>query len=474
MSPKNTVPTLNFICLKIVANHLIYSLSDDEGTNYQTVAGYLSNAAYSVLQELLLNILNSENLDASTRFSCLELLLNENVQILETGIFPHSYYEKILNTIIKGGGGLRQLNLKGIWIHDEPELLNELIKKLNNLRALAMPHIAGDFLLESISKCDQLSFLDIAGECVFSAEKLERFKSSSIKILDIGSYGKRSLCHPENDSCAVLANVIENLPNLTVLKTYSFVGSSLLKIYERDPTFKTKLIYLHDTQTTNEMCEAIISLCPDLESIYLDTPQDNVLNLLSDLKSLNCLKLARFNYKDLLNYLRRSGSQLQTLKLSNLKDSELDLSMICLFAPELINFECFKIELKFTQFDCFFMNLKYLDISYCDTREFVVKCLLINCPFVKSFSIGDVLRLTDGDIFRLCAECDFLCLEHLWLSCARYLTMTSVQLLMGHCPSLRSLGQLSGWDVGATDLDYLRAFIASTNTNLTLHPTNFP
>ncbi|KAF2881049.1 hypothetical protein ILUMI_25122 [Ignelater luminosus] len=474
MSPKNFVFPLSYSCLKIVANQLIYALSDDEGLNYETVEKYLSDATFRVLQDLLKHILNTENLDAATRFSCLQLLLKENVQVLETGVFPHSYYEKILKVIISGGAGLQQLNLKGVWVHDRPELLEKLLENLKNLKVLVMPHIAGDFILKSAVTRESLSILDIGGDCGFSSEALSELKSTSIRVLEIGSYGKKSLCHPENESCVALANAIENLPNLLVIRTYSFVGEALLDIYKRNENFKTKLLYVHDTQTTTEMCKAIVNLCPHLESIYIDTPQNNVLNMLSDLKSLNSLKLARFNYKELLNYLRRSGSQLQTLKLSNCKDGQLDLSLICLFSPGLVNLDCFKINLTFTIPEYFFMSLESLDILYCDVTDLVVKYLLTNSPFLKRVVVGDVIRMTDGDLFRLCAECDFLCLEELWFSCARCLTVTSVQLLMGHCPNLRSLGQLSGWDVSSADVDYLRAFILSTNTDLTLLPIAFP
>lgn len=41
---------------------------------------------------------------------------------------------------------------------------------------------------------------------------------------------------------------------------------------------------------------------------------------------------------------------------------------------------------------------------------------------------------------------------------------------MGHCTNLKVIGQLSGWDIGLDELDYLRVVIALTNTDLTLLP----
>lgn len=474
MSPKISVTTLCNQCVRVVTSTLIYALCDDENLNYKIVEEYLNNAPYQILQELLHCILNTQYLDASTRFSCLQMLLKSNVKILETGIFPHSYYLNILKVISNNGTGLEHLNLKGVWIHEQPELLSDMLLKLKKLKTLVMPHIADDLTLQSALQCNQLTVLDVSGECRFSSELLANIKSASIKVLDIGSYGKKVFCHPESDSCKVLARIIKNFPNLTVIQTYSFVGSAILNIYQEDPTFKTKLIYIHDTRTTIEMYNAIAKLCPSLESLYFDTPQENVLNMLSNLRNLKSLKLSKFNCNEFLCYIQESGYRLHTLRLNSCKDDHIDLSKICLYCPNLTNLDCFKINLLYQQSDHYFMSLQSLDILYCNVTDCILKCLLTNSPLLKKVVVGDVIRLTDGDIFRLCAECDFVYLEELWFSCARCLTSTTVQLLMGHCPNLRSLGQLSGWDINTTDVDYLRDFILATNTDLTLLPLGFP
>ncbi|KAF5289033.1 hypothetical protein FQA39_LY03912 [Lamprigera yunnana] len=447
MSPKVQIKQLQSMCVKNFSYYLTYVLSDEKCKHRKAVDEYLTNVSFPVRQSLLEHILNSENLDAATRFNCLNVLLKNNVKLLETGIFPYTYYVKILEVIIRRGKNLQQLNLRGLWVHDEPELVQELLCKLNNLRILIIPHIGADFILKPIGCCSQLSVLDISGECPFSSEELCEFGSLSIKVLYIGSYGKKKLCEPEEDSIKALSSIIKNLPNLTSIKTYSFTGSALFNLfYDDHSSSKTNLLHICDTQTTVANSEAIVKLCPKLQSIYLDAPEENVLLLIKQLEHLTNLRLARFDYVELVSYLQHSGAQICSLQLYSSKDIPIDVSYLSTVCPNLNYLDCYRVNLTVTQLDSYFMCLECIDILYCNVDEITLKYLFTNCPVLKKAVIGDILKITDGDIFRLCAECEFLYLEELWLSCAKYLTTTSVQLLMSHCPNLKSLGQLSGWN----------------------------
>lgn len=117
MSPKKQPCDLNSICIKILSNQLIHALSDEEGIHQHKVSKYIYSATYDTLESLLQEILGkfflkkfplltnltitnflglTINLDASIRFSCLQVLLRMDVKTLETGIFPRFYYDKIL------------------------------------------------------------------------------------------------------------------------------------------------------------------------------------------------------------------------------------------------------------------------------------------------------------------------------------------------------------------------------------------
>lgn len=472
MSPRNQVDILSLLCLKTIAQQVIHLLADDEGRYYEAVRKFLHDATFEVLQDLLGHILRTENLDASTRFSCLEVLLRSDVRNLETGIFPHSYYKRILEVIRGSGVGLQQLNLKGVWVRDFPELLSGALRELKNLKTLLIPHMADDSVIEVVMSFGKLAVLDISGECAFTVNALKKIKSDTITVLNLGNYGKKDVCTQEESSFDIVADLIENLPNLTVLRTYSFTGKSLQILYKKHKYLKTKLKYLHDTETTTEDFEAIVNTCPLLENVYFDTPNTGVVCDLGRLKMLHSLKLSRFSWTELQSYLQVYGSRLHTMKLNTCKDEVIDLSTISHSTPNLVTLECFKVELTFTELNSYFMSLENLEVLYCNIGGLVLGYLLLNSPYIKKVVVGDVIHMTDGDVFRLCAECDFVNLEELWFSHARYLTATSVELLMGHCPNLKVLGQLSGWDVSTSEVELLRTLITSSNINLALLPLN--
>lgn len=81
-------------------------------------------------------------------------MLTDSVHSLATEIFPFSYYEKILKVISEQGSGLRNLNLKGVWVKDEQmNYMFDIIHRLKDrLTTLCIPYIANDDLLEEIGK----------------------------------------------------------------------------------------------------------------------------------------------------------------------------------------------------------------------------------------------------------------------------------------------------------------------------------
>lgn len=301
-----------------------------------------------------------------------------------------------------------------------------------------------------------------------TVDGITKLKSQTLQVLDVGMFGKLSICHQENNGPDLIAELIEYLPNLISLRTYSYSGRALLKFYQKYPRSRTKLKYIHDTGTTEEIIGCVLNLCPDLENLHLDGAEHGVLEKLAKLQKLYTLKLTKCDVQEFLTFLSLSGARMQVLKLNHNKNISLDLSQICLFAPNLQTLECYQMKLTFTNLDTYFMSLVNVEITYCDMSDDIIRYIMTNSPFLRRIVIGSIIRMTDGDIFRICAECDFYNLEELWFSCAKSLTVTSVELLMGHCKNLKSIGQLNGWDVNVDEIDYLRAVIAFTNTDLKL------
>lgn len=408
-------------------------------------------------------------MDAGTRFSCLEVLLKSNVKKLETGMFPQYYYDRIIEVIAAQGSGLQHLNLKGVWLKDNPELLSLALNQMDQLKVLHIPHIADDYVLQTIANIPNLKVLNISGECLFSKQGLEDFcqslkdKKSCIKILDIGSYGEENIPHE------IIANFIEVLPNLDTLTSYSYVGKSLLHIYKKNKNFSCNLKYVHDTKTSQDICDAILQTCPVLENLYLDTPDNGVVEMISNFKTVNCLKLTKFNCHELHKLLEKWGQSLHTIKVS-IGRGIFDISKIARCCPNLMRIELYKMEFVSHTSEVAISRLEHLEVLYSELTSPCLRYILSQAHDLKKIVIGEEVGITDGDLYRLCADYCLLNLEEVWFSNARYLTVNAVELLMGHCPQLRLLGRLSGWNLTSNDTDFMRAVIQSTNSDLTLLP----
>ncbi|XP_044756676.1 uncharacterized protein LOC123315155 [Coccinella septempunctata] len=471
MSPRIPVSSLGRLCVKFVANQLVQSLSDDEGLNYEAVKQYLSDVTHEVLQELLRDILNSIHLDAATRFSILEVLLRDDVRKLDTGIFPHSYYEKILEVIISRGVGLRQLNLKGVWARDHPALLTKLVGSLNNLKVLIIPHMANDAILQRIADCRNLNVLDISGESYFTADGLGYLKNENLRILDVGYYGKKEICEGSNDDTELVSRVIRNLPKLREIRSYSFTGNSLFHL--QNSSYITNITLLRDTETTQEIFHVISRLCPLLESIHLNSPKEGVIPHLKDLKRLIYLKICKGSVAEITQYLASHQSNLEVIKVASCQDKPLDLTFVAQGSPRVNTLEFYHMHLTISRPELFFMYLTNIEILYCNMTDNCLRQILANSPLLRRVMIGCAVNFTDGDLFRLCADIEFLFLEELWLSCAKSLTAISIELLMNHCPKLRFLGQMNGWDITSEEVEFFRTVIQVSNIDLTLLPTVF-
>lgn len=256
-----------------------------------TVQSHLESlgATADVYEDLLRLILGADHLEAAVRFTCLQALLNGSVQALASEIFPFSYYEKILQVIAAQGAGLRVLNLKGVWVKEEhmPYML-AIVRQCRCLRRLCIPYIATDDLLEQIAGKDgppELRYLDISGETDITDIGIERLCTATaarradwLSVLDIGTLGEENVCHTD------VAQLILHLPQLQSLVSYSYVGQSLVYVEENlaDATFRCRLQYVHDTRTSERTMECIVRMCPQLESLYLDTPESGVLRRLGE------------------------------------------------------------------------------------------------------------------------------------------------------------------------------------------------
>ncbi|XP_030755723.1 uncharacterized protein LOC115882043 [Sitophilus oryzae] len=469
MSPKIQPDSLEKGCYKKLTFSLINALIDEE--NIESIREYLSCAPYVVLETLLKEILKSSDLEENIRFNSLQMLLREDVKSLETDMFPKFYHKRILEIILERGLRLQNLNLKGLWARDCPKLLCDLISNLNELKCLEIPHIADDSVIKSLNNLKYLNVLNISGDAYYSEEGLKAFKNESLVVLDIGNYGNKDLGFGVETSISLVAALIENLPNLAVLKTYSFAGHALQLLHRKNPDFVTKLTYVYDTDTTLDVFDAIVATCPKLNYAYFHTPCEGVVEQFHRLKDLHTLKLTQGNTNELIKYLSQSQNKLEVLKINHNKLDALDIGLLARYAENLKTLECYYMNLEFPNLDKLtFRYLSKIQLIYCDISDKDVMSLMVSTPEAISIHIGSSVDFTDEDILRLVTEHNFPQLEELIFSYASNLTDLSVELLVTTCWNLKVLGTLSEWNISELEFITLKLLFQSTNTDVTLLP----
>lgn len=410
MSPKCPVPPLQDVTLSLVARQLIHALSrvsseEDVALPFAMVSSYYESmgATSDIFQDLLNLILGSEYLDPSVRYYTMRLLLKENVKSLATGIFPGPYYRKVLELIIEQGHHLTSLNLKGVWVKDEHlTLMYHLIKNLPNLTVLNIPYIANDEVLKYIGECNKvLKLLDVSGETDITEIGIDAMLNGnpqltqSLTVVNIGMYGEENIDHTD------VALLMRRLPNLTNLGSYSFVGKAISHIYNTDcpPNFKTKLQYLHDTQTTVRTMKAMLTLCPVLETIYLEDPEQGVLPLVKDLSYVNKIKLNKFQCHELHQLLEKIGYKIVTLMLSASRGS-FNFTRIAETCRNLEVIEFYSIQTATHEEEIPFSKLEHIEIIQGNLSANLLKYLMTGSPLLKKLIIGDEIKLDDNDMSR--------------------------------------------------------------------------
>ncbi|KAG5677089.1 hypothetical protein PVAND_006873 [Polypedilum vanderplanki] len=495
MSKKNKVANLNEMSLLKLANSIIsavsYSITAEtiEQNTFLNVHdldmslvmveinSYLeaNGATHTIYEELLQSILSSDNLQASVRFVCLQMLLNHNIKSLTTEIFPYPYYEKILQVIVMQGSGIRYLNLKGIWIKEEMmSLMFNIIKNLPYLIKLVIPYIANDDVLHHIMKYQRnLLYLDISGETDITDIGIDYLCTSSVSktltCVDIGMLGEENIDHVD------IASLLLNISNLTSLGCYSFVGRSLHHILDTiNPSFMCKLQYIHDTNTTAHSMRAICKTCPQLRHFYLDSPDANILNLLTTLRKLERLKIYRFNCDEIVPVFKTIGSQFQHLTFMKGRGI-MDVIHLIKYCPNLIDLDFYMmdeltINVTYAEGENF-GSLQTMEVLNSPMSAITLRHLICNCHQTIRRLAVDNMPFTEIEMASILLEYNFNKLEDIWFTSAPNFTMVTMELLL-QLPELMSIGQLSGWRLTPDDIILLKGILRSGNSCLTISPAN--
>lgn len=418
MSKKNKVINLSELTLSNLANSIVsavaYSIvKENAETNFNlteldmslvmvVINSYLeeNGATHTIYEELLQLILSSDNLQASIRFVCLQLLLNSTIRSLKTDVFPYPYYEKILKVVEMQGRSLRHLDLKGIWLkEDNMSLMYRIVRNLPNLVKLVIPYIATDDLLFHIKLHQKnLVHLDVSGETDITDIGIEYLCSSDVSrtltVVDIGTLGEENIGHDD------IASLLTHIPNLKSLGSYSFVGRAVQHVIEQmNSDFVSKLQYLHDTETKLNTMNAISRACPDLKLIYLDSPEPNVLHKLTSFRNLQRLKIYKFNCSEIYHVLKRLGTQLRHLTCMKGKNI-MDVGFIIQNCPNLIDLDFYMMDELTCLTDENFNQLQSFEILSSPMSMTALRNLICNCHRTIKRLAVDVVPFTDYEMAR--------------------------------------------------------------------------
>lgn len=313
--------------------------------------------------------------------------------------------------------------------------------------------------------CSYLRWLDVAGETDITEIGIYGIANGlcrdSLTYVDIGMLREETICHED------IALLIESMPNLRKIDTYSFVGRSVRFIHKKDPRFRCKLTYLHDTDTSSVALASIVECCPELREIYLGTPSPGILHQLSRLDKLEKIKLYKFECEELDELLQLIGSKIRHLTV--IKGRGLfDLTLLATMCPHMVELDCYLMEMLVYNGDRKFGELEAIEILNSTINLGFLKNFIVTHASVLRRLAVDAINFTDEDVILLFeANVAFPRLEDVWFTSAPNLSIKAVESLM-KLPMLSSLGQLSGWNLDPDDIQLIRGVIRSKNSSLSL------
>ncbi|KAL1512867.1 hypothetical protein ABEB36_002379 [Hypothenemus hampei] len=452
MSPNKPVENLSVLNKRVIIVFVLDSikLSGDRCVN--ALKEYFRKLPRVLKETILLEILELMPLNSYSKWiaNCIFEFCCSKFDV--RSISP-KFHEKFVTNL----QNVYYLNLTGAQITEQT--LRNSIKKSPSLRALIIPNLATDDVLKDIANLSNLELLNISGQMSISEKGLQYLKSESLRILTAGNCTKHILLNYERDD-EILAKILHQLPNLTEIRQYDLTGKSFLKL--KSP-YVSKLKSICDCKTTVRQLEAIMSICPELEELSLEDPEQAAVELLNEFIKLKKLKITQFTHHETGLNLKLSKLTLETLELKYLS---INFNAICLTLEELLIRSCMISTTSLL--DVNFRNFRVIELIDSDVKKELILILFEQCNQLQRIVMSNDIGLNDQDIIKLCEKRKLQQLEEMWLSIARQLTSESVVMLMYHCDKLTLLGTLNGWNIEKIEVNYLRCVICLTNKNLNL------
>jgi len=348
------------------------------------------------------------------------------------------------------------------------------IKTLANLQSLTLVNDCQNETLALIAQnCSQIRFLDI---------------SSSGSITEQGT-SWLLLCpqlehinlYQTSQSVQGYAQLLQGLKNLKNIGRCDAFGQVLEYLEaHRSKRLILPLTHFHSRDMNYEQLQLLVIICPNILHInlYVDEDVGNLLSPVGKLVKLKELKLLACNfYSDRVDRLLEvQGDKLTMLHLEHV--DELDMSALCFIAETCPNLE------KLVFFSCDFVEnfgpshvnrefqetpFQKLDSLICvsESAPNVIEFLLANSKNLKSVQFGSTAWFNDEIVAKVLKRNALKLVEEIRILRSYELTMSAVRSLIGHCPNLKILAEMDGWEgIGEQDLAVLRNQIRRENWDL--------
>ena len=121
------------------------------------------------------------------------------------------------------------------------------------------------------------------------------------------------------------------------------------------------LKYFHDQHTHREGFAEIARLCPSLSTVFLDTPEQGVLEELHKCDQVRKLKFNKIEYKDLLDTVSKMNHKITAIDLVSCTGN-LDLGALSHLCPNINNLEIYYSKNVISKNPVKFLNLKRIVI----------------------------------------------------------------------------------------------------------------
>ena len=219
-----------------------------------------------------------------------------------------------------------------------------------------------------------------------------------LRFLLVGGPGGRRLS-PET-----VGNLLVKLPGIISLGSFPHTREAVSEAVKRTGGRRGRdspleLKYLHDQNTTEEHFEDVTRFCPELRTIFLDNPEQEVLCKLETFQHLRKLKFNKVTFEQLLDTTKLLRKQITDIELVAAHGT-LDLGLLSEHCPNLTVLEIYYSKSLISVSSVKFQRLKKCVIYCTDLSGSAASDLIENCPSIEHLNLSSANSLSHSSLQR--------------------------------------------------------------------------